>query len=162
MNASYHGDPRPYQPPLLKTSCKYPCFTCENEGDGNGKCKQCQGFFTHVENGKCKKNNCPGGTYFKEEDLVCAPCDSAAISCKGPKPSDAITCKYGYKFVKDKCNKICTPNEWYKADTNTCVKCDSPCYGCTGAGMKCKDKCVSGFLIDPTDKTKCIVECKDK
>ena len=157
-------------------SCVEPCLEAYTYRDATGacaachaSCKACSGpddvdclickeadvkKYPSLEGvpGKCLAP-CEDHKYRSAADdfAACHDCDNSCGNCKGPGPSDCLTCPDGMTkipfnpYAIGACVAVCADTHKYPAINGSCLECHAGCLTCVGPTLKECLTCPAGM-----------------
>ena len=155
--------------------CSPSCASCK---DGHS-CTSCVGKLLLADDGRCL-SSCPEHTVADQGTGRCkiTHCHQSCATCRGPEPSDCLSCSFPRKFHQHTCLEQC-PADTYP-DNSSCLPCHASCATCGGPLASECDTCPKGNYLDhyhclkrcptgafPSDDGRCLsclpdcVQCSD-
>eukprot|EP00347_Sterkiella_histriomuscorum_P023362 403334932 len=93
-------------------------------------------------------DECPIGTYYDSDNLMCDVCHPSCSSCFGPLNGQCYSCSYDYfALIENTCvYPVCSTNQYQNETTKTCIDCDESCQTCTGMSPYNCTLCQVGYI----------------
>lgn len=123
-----------------KQGCSQNCFICSN----STTCNQCVSGYS---------------LYYRESDVICAPCPITCRTCADGQPAGCLSCGIGFYLSGTTCI-ACTQNcmscttggcnscsdGYFLTSTLTCApNCAIPCATCSSTDIKKCTSCIAGY-----------------